>query len=100
MKPWLLYSVIRVGLFAAVLAVLLLFTQTPPWLAAIIAAAFGLAASYLFFRPQRDKVTRTIQDRREGRTEAPHDDEDAEDLLDGSDYLPRTDLEGDGPRER
>lgn len=100
MKPWLLYSVIRVGLFAAVLAVLLLFTQTPPWLAAIIAAAFGLAVSYLFFRPQRDQVTKTIQDRREGKTEAPHDDEDAEDSLGDSDYLSRGDLEGDGPRQK
>ena len=100
MKPWLLYSVIRVGLFAAVLAVLLVFTQTPPWLAAVIAAAFGLATAYLFFRPQRDQVTKTIQDRREGRTEASHDDEDAEDSLEDNDYLSRGDLEGDGPRQQ
>jgi membrane protein implicated in regulation of membrane protease activity len=92
--------VIRVGLFAAVLAVLLVFTQTPPWLAAIIAAAFGLATAYLFFRPQRDQVTKTIQDRREGRTEASHDDEDAEDSLEDNDYLSRGDLEGDGPRQQ
>ena len=91
---------IRVGLFAAVLAVLLVFTQTPPWLAAVIAAAFGLATAYLFFRPQRDKVTKTIQDRREGRTEASHDDEDAEDSLEDNDYLSRGDLEGDGPRQQ
>ena len=95
-----LYSVIRVGLFAAVLAVLLVFTQTPPWLAAVIAAAFGLATAYLFFRPQRDQVTKTIQDRREGRTEASHDDEDAEDSLEDNDYLSRGDLEGDGPRQQ
>ena len=92
---------IRVGLFAAVLAVLLIFTQTPPWLAAIIAAAFGLAAAYLFFRPQRDRVTKTIRDRREGKTEAPHDDEDAEDdALAHNDFVEGGDrLEGDGPRQ-
>lgn len=103
MKPWLIYSVIRVAIFGVALTVLLIL-QAPGWLAAIIAAIIGMTVSYLFFRPQRDAVTKTVYDRRTGKTQAPSDDEDAEDGLENGGYLPpsalgSTDLEGDGPRK-
>ena len=94
MKPWLLYSVIRLAIFAAVLTILLL-AETPGWIAAIIAAVFGLAASYLFLGKLRTQVAQGVEDRRSGKTHAPTDDEDAEDALGRNDYL-----EGDGPAKR
>jgi len=97
-KPWLLYSVIRVAIFATVLAVLLL-AQTPGWIAAIIAAIFGLAASYLFLGKLRTQVAQGVEDRRTGKTHAPTDDEDAEDELGSQNYLDKRGLEGDGPRQ-
>ena len=90
---------IRVAIFAAVLIVLLL-AQTPGWIAAIIAAIFGLAASYLFLGKLRTQVAQGVEDRRSGKTHAPTDDEDAEDLLGNQTYLKGTDLEGDGPRQQ
>ena len=97
MKPWLLYSVIRLAIFAVVLSVLLL-AQTPGWIAAIIAAVFGFAASYIFLGKLRTQVAQTVEDRRTGKTHARTDDEDAEDA---GDALERNDyLEGDGPAKR
>ena len=97
-KPWLLYSVIRLATFAAVLVVLLL-AQTPGWIAAIIAAIFGLAASYLFLGKLRAQVAQGVEDRRTGKTHAPTDDEDAEDELGSQNYLDDRGLEGDSPRK-
>jgi membrane protein implicated in regulation of membrane protease activity len=74
-KPWVVYSLIRVGVFAAVFAVLYLLAELEWWLAAIIAAAVGLCVSYLFFRPQRDELVRSITT----RPESPRTDESAED---------------------
>ena len=97
MKPWLLFSVIRLAIFAVVLTVLLL-AQTPGWIAAIIAAVFGFAASYLFLGKLRAEVAQSVEDRRSGKTHARTDDEDAEDA---GDALERNNyLEGDGPAQR
>ena len=60
MKPWVLYSLIRVGIFAAVFALLYGLAGLEWWIAALIAAAIGLCVAYLFFRPQRDELVRTI----------------------------------------
>lgn len=89
---------IRVAIFAAVLTVLLL-AQTPGWIAAIIAAIFGLAASYLFLGKLRTQVAQGVEDRRSGKTHAPTDDEDAEDVLGDQNYVDKQGLEGDGPRK-
>ena len=97
MKPWLLFSVIRLAIFAVVLTILLL-AQTPGWIAAIIAAVFGFAASYLFLGKLRAQVAQSVEDRRSGKTHARTDDEDAEDA---GDALERNNyLEGDGPAQR
>lgn len=83
MKSWVLYSLLRVGLFAAVFAVLLLIGAAP-WLAAIIAAIIGFCVSYLFLSKPRDEVARDLYDRR--NRDAEHSpktaDEEAEDAAD------------------
>lgn len=61
MKPWVLYSVIRLGLFAASFAVLYWALGVTGWLAAVLAALIGLCVAYLFFRPQRDEVVNALR---------------------------------------
>lgn len=58
-----LYSLVRVGIFAIVLAVLLL-VGIEWWLAAIIAAVVGLCVAYIFFGKLRDAVALDIVNRR------------------------------------
>lgn len=71
MKPWVSYSLIRLGLFAMTLTLLMLL-GVPGWLAAIAAALVGFSVAYIFFRPQRDRLIDSV------RT-APSTDEDVED---------------------
>lgn len=67
MKPWLVYSLVRLGLFAAVFALLYGVLNFEPWLAAVIAAIVGLCLAYLFFRPQRDRAISMIVAKTETR---------------------------------
>jgi L-asparagine transporter-like permease len=77
-RPWIKYTLIRIVLFAGVLAILMLFTPAPPWLATVIAAIVGLCISYIFFRPQRDELAESIASRRaRGETNADEDEDDA-----------------------
>lgn len=62
-----LYSLVRVGVFAVVLAILLV-VGVPWWLAAIIAAVVGLCVAYIFFGRLRDAVALDIADRRSRTT--------------------------------
>lgn len=80
MKPWVVYSLLRVGLFAAAFAILMLL-GIEWWLSAIIAAVVGLCVSYIFFGRLRDRVTRDIVERRE--TPAKDVDADVEDVREG-----------------
>ena len=54
---------LRLGLFAAVLALLLLL-NVEWWIAAIVAAVIGLCVSYIFFGKLRDAVARDVAARR------------------------------------
>lgn len=72
MKPWVTYSLLRLGLFAAVFALLMLL-NVEWWLSAILAAIIGLCVSYIFFGRLRDAVALDIAKRRE----APASDADA-----------------------
>lgn len=63
MKPWVAYSLIRVGAFAVVFAILML-AAVPWWLSAIIAATVGLCVAYIFFGKLRDAVALDIVQRR------------------------------------
>ena len=84
-RTWLVYTLIRVGIFAAVLAILLLL-QITPWLAAIIAALISLCISIIVLRKPRDEASRSLYAARENRGQAQSakpaagsEDEDVED---------------------
>jgi len=62
-KPWLAYSLLRLGVFAVVFA-LLMVANVPWWLSAIIAAVIGLCVGYIFFGKLRDAVALDIAARR------------------------------------
>ena len=72
MKPLVVYTLLRLGLFALVFGVILA-TGAEFWLAAIIAAVFGLAFSYLFLRRRRDELVSELQARR--NSDIPSDEE-------------------------
>ncbi len=55
MRPWIAYTLLRVGLFAGFFAVLFLL-GLEWWLAAIVAAALGFCVAYIFFRRLRERV--------------------------------------------
>jgi hypothetical protein len=61
-RPWIKYSLIRLGVFVVVLAVLLMLNVNP-FVAAIVAAVAGFALSYIFFRKIRDEVAAELSAR-------------------------------------
>ena len=63
MKPWVSYGLIRIALFAVVLAVLLLL-GIEGWIAAIVAAIIAFCVSYLFLRRQRDRAAADLYNAR------------------------------------
>jgi uncharacterized membrane protein YjjP (DUF1212 family) len=73
-KPWITYTLIRVGIFAATFAVLYGLLSITPWLSALIAAVLGLSISYLFFRRQRDAAVASFA----AKPSSAQSDEDAE----------------------
>ena len=62
-KPWIAYSLARVGVFALALIVLMLLA-VPWWAAAPIAAVIGLCVGFIFFGKLRDAVALDIVARR------------------------------------
>lgn len=58
-RPWIIFSLIRVGSFALALAVLL-FTGANGFVAAIAAAMISFCVSYIFQRRQRQAVSTSI----------------------------------------
>jgi ABC-type bacteriocin/lantibiotic exporter with double-glycine peptidase domain len=79
-KPWVQYSLIRLGAFAVILAVLLV-VGVPWYWAAIIAAVVGLCVSYIFFGKLRDAVALDVVERRANKAVTSDDRE--EDLATG-----------------
>lgn len=77
MRPWIAYTLVRLGLFAVFFAVLFLL-GVPWWLAAILAAALGFLVAYIFFRGLRARVAAELAQARAGST-AQTSDEAAED---------------------
>ena len=55
MRPWIAYTLVRVGLFALFFTVLYLI-GLDWWLAALLAAALGFLVAYIFFRGLRTRV--------------------------------------------
>ena len=65
-----MYSLIRVGLFAVVLAFLLVL-NLEPWIAAVIAAVIALCLSYIFLRKPREEVARGLYEARHSDAQVP-----------------------------
>jgi uncharacterized membrane protein YjjB (DUF3815 family) len=74
-KPWVKYSLIRLGVFAVTFAVLLAL-EVQWWLAALIAAVIGFCVAYVFFGKLRDAVAHDLQTRRSASSDKDGEDED------------------------
>jgi len=72
-----LYSLLRVGIFAVAFVVLVLVGFVP-WLAAIVAAVIGLCVSYLFLGRTRSAMSEQLYENRNA-DKAVASDEEAED---------------------
>ncbi len=82
-RPWVKYTIIRLGIVAVVLAALLIL-QVNPFLATRIAVVVGFAVSYIFFRKLRDQVAVEFAKRNGKPGPIRNVDTDAEDhALDG-----------------
>ena len=79
MRAWVLYSLVRLAIFAAVFGLLFwLLPQNLWWLSAICAALIALSLSYIFLGRLRARVTSDLQARSERRRAGRPDDPDAE----------------------
>ena len=76
---WLWYTLLRLGIFAVVLAVLLLVMPVPPWVSAIIAAIIALCISFIFLSAPRARIAGQLDRRRRGVTDPRSTDDEAED---------------------
>jgi hypothetical protein len=86
--PWLYYSILRIALFGALLAIIMIL-GVPWWFAAPAAAILGLCISYIFLARPRDEVAKDLYALRHGgKPDHPSIDSDVEDeLLDQRDRL-------------
>jgi hypothetical protein len=82
MTPWVRYSLIRIGLFAALFAILMV-TGIEWWISALVATVMAFSLSYIFFVRQRDALARDLAARVE-RKKQPDLDAIAEDNIEGS----------------
>ncbi|CAN5450708.1 hypothetical protein BH10ACT6_BH10ACT6_13360 [soil metagenome] len=94
MRAWILYSAVRLGLFAALFGILYVLTMTAfPTIAWAIAgfggAILALCVSYIFLKPLRDRVALELVKARAGTGKVAAvksgSDEDAEDAARGKD---------------
>lgn len=76
MRPWIAYTLVRLGLFAGVFALLYLL-GLEWWLAAILAAVIGFLVAYIFFRNLRGRMAGELSQARAGADT--RSDEDVED---------------------
>ncbi len=66
-KPWITYSLIRVGVFALAF-ILLMLVEIPWWGSAPLAAVISLCIGYIFFGKLRDAVALDLAARRSSTT--------------------------------
>ena len=92
MRAWILYSGVRLGLFAVLFALLYALTASiglnPAWLiSALAAAVLAFCISYIFFKPLRERVAISVADARTGTSKPAEvkagSDEDVEDTARG-----------------
>lgn len=77
---WLWFTLLRVGLFAVLLAVFAFVLPVEPWVSAILAAVIALCVSYIFLSRPRAAVSQQIADTRAGKNRSARDaDDEAED---------------------
>lgn len=81
MKPWLVYSIVRLGLFALAFAVLSLLGFDWLW-AALLAAVIGFCVSYLAFDRLRRQVATSLAERRAAPAVKDADSSAEDDALD------------------
>jgi type VI protein secretion system component VasK len=83
MRAWVLFTVVRVGMFAVLFAALYALTAqlgSFAWVgAAVIAALLSLCISYIFFGKLRARVATEMAQRTQERKAKAGSDEDAED---------------------
>ncbi len=77
-RPWIKYSLIRLAIFIAVLAILLI-VQVNPYIATVVAAVAGFVISYVFFRKLRGEVAAEFAARNEKPEPIRNVDTEAED---------------------
>ncbi|WP_160144712.1 DUF4229 domain-containing protein [Acidovorax sp. SLBN-42] len=75
---WIWYTALRILLFAVPLTVLLV-AGVNPWVSAAVAAVFGLSASLIFLRRQRESIATDLYAARHRETPVVRDDDEAED---------------------
>jgi uncharacterized membrane protein YphA (DoxX/SURF4 family) len=76
-NPWILYISLRVGIFAAILAIMLAL-GFDPFFAALIAAVVSLAISLIFFGKQRSAVSEAIYRFSRNKTDKDTESEDGQ----------------------
>jgi hypothetical protein len=81
-RSLLLYTLIRVGLFALALVLLLwlLPSWVPQWLSAVLAAIIAMSLSFIFLRKPREEVAKNLYEVRH-RAPVVHEDEALEDTV-------------------
>lgn len=75
-NPWLKYTLLRVGTFVVLLAIMLVL-KFDPFYATFIAAVLALAISLIFFNKQRDEVSKAIYEKRHAERDNDSKTEDA-----------------------
>ena len=78
MPVWIWYTALRILMFAVPLAVLLI-AGVPGWIAALVAALFGLSASLLFLRRPRESMATDLYAARNREKPLVHEDDADED---------------------
>jgi L-lactate permease len=83
-QTWLVYTLLRLGVFAVTLVVLIAL-QITPWVATLIGAVISLCVSIIFLRKPREAASMTLYEARNNRHQASRpaaptsEDEDVED---------------------
>jgi membrane protein implicated in regulation of membrane protease activity len=72
-----MFTLLRVGIFAAVLGVLLLVMPVEPWISAIVAAVIAFCLSFIFLAKPRTELSAQLHEQRQGPRDRDGEVEDA-----------------------
>lgn len=79
------FTLARLGLFAVVLAVLLLVMPVPAWVTAIVAAVIAFCLSFIFLAGPRARLARQLHAQRKSGDAHDRDGETEDEVLDSFD---------------